>query len=173
MKKKFIFNLILSLFFNLFVGTLAYAIDLVPDEVIPIEDQKTFKNSTGDTIQVTHKVPDTFYGTYDLKASQINFPEWARRWVFRPDGTGEIHKYGSNEPVMKYNWGLLVFENKIARKKYYRYATAPISADNPEYPSVEVFMMYEDGSISFSHFYLYNDKLVLIGPYSSRVYKDE
>lgn len=132
----------------------------------------------GESIQVTHEVPERFYGTYEFPVERAPYPEWAERWVLNPDGTGVNSDYACSDcedPEDHFEWGLVVEEDQLLVGEYnVSDADASGETTRERFRGHKIIFKYTDpDNDGFGHNVLYNDdgRLSLIGPYSEPAYR--
>ena len=158
--KKLTMGIVLSL-----VATVALAQLVEPAKV---EETKTEKYEHKDNmVQVTHIVPERVYGEYDLPPEQINFPEWARRFVLNPDGTGYLEKYGENKAPEHFEWGLVTEPDRLMVGEY---TYTDNSGNRNTHRSYVLVIKWDSGSFASGYIHNRDGRLALNGPYDAPMY---
>lgn len=137
----------------------AQAQDLLIASPVDQKDIKIFQYK-GEKARVTHNVPNSLLGTYDLPPESLNFPQYARNITLSENGRGEAHQYGMNKDPEKFEWGLMEQDGKVHLFDWEGNTTAI------------VVMKWFNGNYGYNYLHVHNGRLAMVGPYSSKMYKD-
>lgn len=169
MKKQFL----LIIFNFVAVITAALAGQFIEKTPVQPENIKTWKFKDK-TIEVTHNVPERFYGNYDLPPERlppagdiINYKKYARSMVLRPNGSGYMHNYGMHKDKVPFEWGFVVEHDYIMVG---RYKDPDVDLDRVH----PIIFRYDGGSrYGNAYFYAENGKVAFLPlPYHWPMFKE-